>query len=55
MHVNMLCTQREHDSIRSNKGDECLTSEDYKKMEYIQPGTEAARGAEGAPAPLLPA
>lgn len=29
--------QREHDSIRSNKGkEECLTSEDYKKMEYTQ-------------------
>ncbi|CAL5031538.1 unnamed protein product [Urochloa decumbens] len=27
----------EHDSIRSNKGkEECLTSEDYKKMEYTQ-------------------
>lgn len=29
--------KREHDSIRSNKGkEECLTSEDYKKMEYTQ-------------------
>jgi cytochrome P450 family 724 subfamily B1 len=35
--MNMLCVQREHYSIRSNKGkDECLTSEDYKKMEYTQ-------------------
>jgi hypothetical protein len=35
--MNMLCVQREHDSIRSNKGkEECLTSEDYKKMEYTQ-------------------
>jgi cytochrome P450 family 724 subfamily B polypeptide 1 len=37
IHANMLCTQREHDSIRSNKGkEESLTSEDYKKMEYTQ-------------------
>ncbi|XP_062185038.1 cytochrome P450 724B1 [Phragmites australis] len=28
--------KREHDSIRSSKGKECLTSDDYKKMEYTQ-------------------
>lgn len=35
--LSMNNMQREHDSIRSNKGkEECLTSEDYKKMEYTQ-------------------
>ncbi|KAF8703406.1 hypothetical protein HU200_032209 [Digitaria exilis] len=34
---DMDLVKREHDSIRSNKGkEECLTSEDYKKMEYTQ-------------------
>lgn len=35
--MNMLCMQREHQGIRSTKAkEECLSSEDYKKMEYTQ-------------------